>query len=105
MKKGLIFLVMVLVIFSSAIILAEISNGEIKLNKGENSINFTLNFSQFYVQDLIKAYPEISVITHEENGIEEGYVNVFGGIGKNFLIEKNNIYKVISEKEVNIILK
>jgi hypothetical protein len=105
MKRGFWVLIIILVIFSTAITLAELSGEGIKLNIGENFVNFSLNFSPVYTQDLVKAYPEISVITHNENGIEEGYVNVFGGIGKNFLIESNKEYDIITKKEVTMILK
>jgi hypothetical protein len=105
MKRGFWILIIGIIVLSSAITLAELSGEGIKLNIGENQINFSFDFSPFYTQDLVKAYPEISVITHNENGVEEGYVNIFGGIGKNFLIESNKNYEIIVQKEVTIILK
>jgi hypothetical protein len=105
MKRGFWILIIVLVIFSTAITLAELADERIELKIGENSINISFGFSPFYAKDLVNSYPDISVISHNENGVVEGYVNVFGGIGKNFLIEQNKDYEIIAKKEVIIVLK
>jgi hypothetical protein len=105
MKRYFWISIIVLVIFSTAIALAELSDERIELKIGENLVNFSFEFSPFYSHDLVKAYPDISVISHNKDGVVEGYVNVFGGIGKNFLIEANKDYEIITKKEVTIILK
>lgn len=101
----LTLIIILVIIFSTAIALAEISEEGIKLKIGENFINLSFDFSPIYSRDLIENYPEISVITFNESGISGGYVNVFGGIGKNFLIEPNKEYEIITKKEVIINLK
>lgn len=105
MKRGFWALMLIMIIFSGAVTLAEMSEEGIKLNIGKNFINLSFEFSPVYVQDLVKNYPGISTITSNESGIIEGYVNVFGGIGKNFLIESNKEYEIITKKEETITLK
>jgi hypothetical protein len=105
MKRYFWILIIVLVIFSTTITLAELSGEGIELKIGENLVNLSFEFSPFYSHDLVKAYPDISVISHNENGVVEGYVNVFGGIGKNFLIESNKDYEIITKQNITLILK
>jgi hypothetical protein len=105
MKRISWILIIIVIIFSNTIILAEMSEEGIKLTVGKNLINLSFEFSPINVQDLIRNYPEISTITSNESGIIEGYVNVFGGIGKNFLIESNKEYEIITKKEEIITLK
>ena len=82
----------------TGIIFAEDFNEGIKLNEGKNTVNFSFEFSPIYVGDLIKAYPEITTITYTESEEEIGYVNVFGGIGENFVIYPNKTYEITTNK-------
>jgi hypothetical protein len=54
---------------------------------------------------LVKIYPEINAITYYEGDEEKGYVNVFGGVGENFVVMFNNTYEITVEKEVTLKLK
>jgi hypothetical protein len=105
MKRSLWILIITLVIFSTTMTLAELSDKRIELKKGENLFNTSFEFSPIYVKDFVNAYPEVSVISYVENGITEGYVNIFGGIGKNFIIEPNKVYEIITKQEEGIVLE
>jgi hypothetical protein len=100
------FLILIFVILCvSGIIIAEDFREGIKLNEGKNIINISLDFNPLYVKDLIKVYPEIQTVTYNESMQELGYVNVFGGIGDNFVIYPNQIYEITTNQEVNLNLK
>lgn len=104
MNKAIILL-LILVLGTSGIIFAEDFSKEIILHEGKNTVNISHNFNAIYVQDLVKIYPEIQTITYIENEKEVGYVNVFGGIGENFIIYPNQIYEISVKKEVGFNLK
>ena len=58
----------------------------------------------------MKTYPEILTITYvgenwEGELIERGYVNVFGGIGENFIIYPNEKYTITVEENLEVKLK
>jgi hypothetical protein len=106
MNKFLLTLVFVILIFGiSGIIIAEEFKEGIKLSEGKNIINLSFEFSPLYVKDLVLIYPEISTVTYNESNQEWGYVNVFGGIGENFVIYPNKTYEITVKQEVNLNLK
>lgn len=117
MKRKILVLIMVsiLIVFSTAIAFAEFypdDGNKIQLNQGENEVLMPLNFSPVYVSDLMKAYPEIEMVTYIESysGIQEeikeiGYVNVFGGVGKNFIIYGNSTYYIYVKENLEVSLK
>jgi len=75
----------------------------INLLKGKN--NITLNGTElFYVSDLVKINPDIEVVSYKEDGITVGYVNVYGGIGENFIVFSNKEYEIIVSNNMNLIL-
>lgn len=89
----------------SGIILAEDFKEGIKLYEGKNVINMSIEFNPIYVKDLIKIYPEIQTITYNDSEQEMGYVNVFGGIGENFVIFPNKTYEITTKQEITLNLK
>ena len=89
----------------TGIIFAEEFKEGIQIYEGKNTINLSFEFAPFYVEDLIKFYPEISTITYNENEKEIGYVNVFGGIGENFVVYPNKIYEITTSREVDFKFK
>jgi hypothetical protein len=106
MNYKLLLLIFIFAIFSvSGIIIAEDFNEGFKLNEGKDTINLSFEFSPIYVADLLQAYPEITTITYQEGETSFGYVNVFGGIGENFVIYPNKIYEITTIKEVNLNLR
>ena len=85
--------------------MAENQKEGIFLSEGKNSINLSYEFYPIYVKDLIKIYPEIATVTYNNGNSEIGYVNVFGGIGENFVIYPNQIYEIVTTKEVILNLR
>src|SRR4030042_2338490 len=104
-KYFLILTLAVLVLGISGIIIAEEFNEGIKLYEGKNLINLSLEFNPIYVRDFISIYPEITTVTYIGGEQEIGYVNVFGGVGENFVIYPNKIYEITVKKEVTLNLK
>ncbi len=106
MNKSRIILLIVLIIFAiSGIIFAEEFKVGTKLFEGKNVILFESDLSPIYVSELIKRYPEIATVTSNESEIEKGYVNVFGGVGEDFIIYPNKTYEITVQKEVVLNLK
>ncbi len=100
-----VLITLILILGISGIIFAEDFSKEIVLEEGINQINLSYNFNPIYAKDLVTLYPDIQTITYVENGKEIGYVNVFGGIGENFIIYPNQIYEISVKKEVGFNLK
>jgi len=76
---------------------------QLNLSKGKNFVVF--NFTEpFYAETLIKLNPSIEAISYTENNKTIGYVNVFGGVGKNFIIQKNKKYEIIVKENSTLIL-
>ncbi|RMD45310.1 hypothetical protein D6829_02595 [Candidatus Pacearchaeota archaeon] len=103
--KRIILCAVVLVFFVAAIGFAQSPAPTLELKEGKN--NFTVNefFYPQYASDFVAKHPEIQTITLKEFGRSYGYVNVFGGIGTNFLIEAGKEYEVYVSKPVNITLQ
>ena len=108
-KFWMISLVIILGIFSTAITFADLipneEDSKIQLLQGENEILIPEYISPFYVHDLIKAYPEILTVTYFKFGEEKGYVNIFGGVGENFIIYSNQTYNITVSKNMEVNLK
>ncbi len=104
MNKKILFAVFFIGIFLGTVDILfaeEIDLGEgIVLNEGKTFLNTSADFNPIYVKDLVNLFPEISTISCTENGEEKGYVNVFGGIGENFVMLPNRTYEVVSKREV-----
>ena len=111
MKKKVLSLILIgsLIVFSTAIAFADFipseGDSKIQLLEGENEILVPEYVSPFYVQDLVKGYPEILTVTYFEFQEEKGYVNLFGGIGENFIIYPNNTYNLTVNKNLEVNLK
>lgn len=76
----------------------------IKLFPGENLFYVEDYFQITSASEMIKNYPEIEAITLERYGEQLGYINVFGGIGTDFLIVSNLQYEIYSNSEIEIYL-
>lgn len=106
-KIFILILIILSILFSTAITLAElISNeNEIQLVEGENQITIPESVSPFYVSDLMKSYPEILTITYFEFEKEIGYANIFGGVGENFIIYPTQEYTFTVNKDMEVKLR
>jgi hypothetical protein len=101
MKKIMLVLIFIL-IFITGLIIAE-GFSKFELIKGRNEIS--LNYSLGYASDMARAHPEIETITYVEGNETIGYVNIFGGVGKDFIIEADKIYEINSNKNTTIYLR
>ncbi len=105
MNKYLLILIFT-VLCVSGIIIAEDFKESVELTEGKNLINLSQEFSPLYVEDLVKMYPEITAVTYIDQTEETfGYVNVFGGIGENFVIYPNLVYEIITKQKITLNLK
>jgi hypothetical protein len=104
MNKYLLILVFAVFCVSGIIIAEEFREG-VELHEGKNIVNISAEFSPLYVKDLIKIHPEIQTITYNDSRQKFGYVNVFGGIGDNFVISSNKTYEITTKQGVTLNLK
>ncbi|MEM0465072.1 MAG: hypothetical protein QXW97_00020 [Candidatus Pacearchaeota archaeon] len=103
-KKIFILLAFLLIIFIISFIYVSSQNVyEIKLKSGKNYVYFNIT-KPFYVKKLVELNPEIEVVSYIENNKSIGYVNVFSGIGENFIIYSDIKYEIIVKKDINLIL-
>lgn len=101
--KKIIFLILFIVVLFISLSFAYKLNS-LELEKGKNKISF--NVTNMYARDIVKAYPKsIESITYKQGNESYGFVNVFGGIGKNFALEENKSYEINSKKNITIYLK
>jgi hypothetical protein len=108
MRRYFIILILVFIISLfgiSEILIAEELEGGIKLSEGKNVINLSFEFSPIYASDLIKLNPEIETVTYNDSIEEIGYVNIFGGIGENFVIKTNTLYEITTKQEITLNLR
>lgn len=101
MKKIFLVVAVVLILLVQFMIAEKFL--KVEISEGKN--NIFMNYSLGHASDLTKLYPEIETITYEEDGEKIGYVNVFGGIGKDFLLEPNKTYEINSNKNITIYVK
>ena len=71
------------------------------LAEGKNKVRINLS-EQVYVETLIKLNPDIEAVSYMEGNRTVGYVNVFEGVGKNFILEDRE-YEIIAGKSINLI--
>jgi len=94
-----------LIFFLFGIILASSQVGKFDVEKGKNLFSVENPIS---AKELAMLNPEIETISLKENdtiGYVNGYVNVFGGIGKNFILEPGKTYEIVSEKNLTLRVK
>ena len=102
MKKIILVLLVCVVLIIPATLFAEIKKEEVKFLEGENILKTPEDFSPIYAKDFVKLNPEIVTITFEENNNTLAYVNVFGGVGQNFVLMQNKTYDIVCKKEGDI---
>ena len=94
---------MVVIVFLSSTLIAD-SIVTMNVKKGENNIMVENYFHSLPVSSLISTNPQVQSVTLLEEGQTLGYVNVFGGIGTDFLIEPGKTYEVHSSEDLVIFL-
>ncbi|MGV8152525.1 MAG: hypothetical protein ACP5OG_05580 [Candidatus Nanoarchaeia archaeon] len=102
MKKIILFLILFVCVSYASIIAMqeEINQGGIFLIKGKNFIEINSS-SLIYAREIILLNPQIQSISYTEGNTSVGYLNAFGGIGRNFLVVPGN-YEINSLKEGNL---
>ncbi len=100
-KKRVVFLVIVFVfcIFMGRSISLDDSY---ELVKGKNFVNFE-NVNPFYVSDLVKLNPGIEVVSYSLDNFTFGYVNLFEGLGKNFVV-KEGVYEIVVREDTTLVV-
>jgi hypothetical protein len=103
-KYFLIVIIILTLLFLIGVYSASlIGTSPANLDSGKNVVRFEVT-EPFYVMDLIKLNPTISVVSYTQENRTIGYVNLFNGIGENFKIENNLDYEVILSKNISLIL-
>ncbi len=97
-KKILIFIILSILLTTYAVNSLEF----LKLEKGKNLVNWSIN-QEISAKQLIINYPDIRTITYyDENNESHGFVNIFSGIGENFVLVAGNQYQIDTKEEVLI---
>ncbi len=99
MKTKKFMIIFIIFIFSFITIS---SKDAVELVKGKNYVE--LNISQpFYIKTLVKLNPSIEVASYKVGNETIGYVNVFDGVGKNFIVDSRE-YEIIVGKNITLVL-
>jgi len=105
MMKAILFIAVIVCLSLVAALGPGIPQGiVVELQEGENKIFVEDFFYPKYVSDFVSENPSIQSVTLIENGRSYGYVNVFGGVGRNFIIEQGKEYEVFISDQVNVTL-
>jgi hypothetical protein len=86
-----------------AVIGAEEPAEGILLEKGKNEINLTKGI---FASEIILLNPEVKAISYYDSFTETiiGYVNAFGGIGKDFHLEPGEVYEIAVDEQILLVL-
>lgn len=99
----MLFLVLILFFFILSPANGLNGNPVANLTYGKNNINLT-NQQSFYANQLILLNPDIEVISYYDpyTNRDVYYVNAFGGVGRNFLINSGVNYEVYVKKNLTL---
>ena len=101
-KTLFIIIFAISLVFAISLIISSKENLSIELSKGKNYVR--LNVSElFYVETLVKLNPLIEAVSYKEENETIGYVNIFKGVGKNFVIQDRE-YEIVAKESTNLIL-
>ncbi|HGJ65588.1 TPA: hypothetical protein ENS27_09385 [bacterium] len=108
MKK--IYLIAVSIIILGGILLVGSTNALFNLEQKtfvypmEQGKNFVIVNTSVSAKTLVKLNPDIETISYldEETNESVGFVNAFGGIGKNFLLNKDAVYEISARRAFNM---
>lgn len=101
MRKFILFLVL----FASVPFLYSVSVGDYDsttLLEGKNEVFLNLS-SPHYVSTLVKLNPSLEAVSYREGNTTLGYINVFGGIGEDFVLYPRT-YELISSSNTTLLL-
>ena len=84
-------------------IISSYSISSINLIEGKNVIIFN-NSKELFVKTLIELNPKIDVVSYRYDNRTIGYINIFNGVGDNFVIQPDMQYEIISKENITLIL-
>lgn len=97
MKKGIMLLLMLVTIaFAGA--------QEVELLPGKNLV--TLKESGFGIsaKSLVEAYPALQMVAFDDGIHTLAYINLFGGIGTDFILYPGKTYELYTTTQLNLFL-
>jgi hypothetical protein len=103
LKRTSIFILIVLVMVLSLVSVFSETPLPLSLNKGKNYLRFNAT-KPFYVETFVKLNPSVEAISYKEDNRTVGYVNIYGGVGKNFVIRSDIEYEVVSRANSTLII-
>lgn len=73
----------------------------IVLEKGRNEVQLD---RAILVKELVVLNPEIEYVSYNDEFLNKqiSYLNVFGGVGNNFLMEPGKVYEISVRKEIEL---
>ncbi len=99
---AIVAIILIAIILKATLAEEYVSTG-IFLKKGKNNVE--LNFSS-YAKNLVAYNPSIEYISYTDKflGKNYGYVNVFGGIGRNFPINPGETYEISVKEDAELLI-
>jgi hypothetical protein len=103
MKRLLIFIVLLIIlVLGGSIIRAQLpAQNSLELSAGKQDIVFN---ESFYARTFIQQHPDVEYISYYDEFLQRSvtYVNVFGGIGQNFVIIPGRSYEISVRTDTTI---
>ncbi|HLC78293.1 MAG TPA: hypothetical protein VJH92_04155 [Candidatus Nanoarchaeia archaeon] len=96
-----IFVVVLGVIVFSLVFVKSLNQEGISLIEGKNNLYINNSFP-VYASNLIKLNPLIEVVSHNVGNETIGFVNFYGGVGKDFVIQEG-FYEIIVSHNTTLI--
>jgi len=84
-------------------LVCSLEQGSKEIVEGKNFLEIDIE-NPIYVSDLVKLNPAIQAVSFVENKETMGYVNVFGGIGVDFILEQGVVYEIVAGENFTLIL-
>lgn len=106
LKTVLIFLflagIFILVVYGGSAQSSQNLDSGIFLVEGKNSVEFD---NALLVKELVVLNPGIEYVSYFDDFLNKqiAYVNVFGGVGDNFLIEPGKVYEISVKKKIELV--
>jgi len=101
-KTAFIVLAFLFAFSLSFIVISSQDAFSVSLAEGKNKVRINLS-EPIYAETLIKLNPDIEAISYMEGNRTIGYVNVFDGVGKNFIVADRE-YEIVASKSINLVL-
>lgn len=96
-----VFLIGIIIVSS---ISYSIEDKNLLLYSGKNLV-YLNNTEPFYVGDMIKLNPDIEYVSYQtSDNSTKGFINVFGGIGENFIVFSDVEYEVFVARNISLVL-